>query len=158
MLFIKFKGKWYELKNNRLYNYKGGWTTYDPTESETIEEGIELATWQELYAKTGYCPYQVDELLGEMWIAPNGKCFYGRAHSLCAEHIVDFLFCDDEMEFPEDFLISNGWIKTTTSAMGHLYAETGMYDHMTPAQFDIMREWTSKYGIRMDEKYFKVKW
>ena len=81
----------------------------------------------------------------DVWLAPDGEFYEGRAHSLYATYIVKQLYnreCDDfGMYTSEDFLIKHGWVKLTTSAMMEYYAKDGMYDHLTEIQESAKSLW-----------------
>ena len=151
MIFARIKRDWYIINsdNNRLYNFAGGWMDYSSNE-KNIEETAIATNWLDFFDISGYCPFELFDLEGDMWIAPDGRMFKGEAHTLWADKIYDFFYRyinKYDLSFnAEDFLIKQGWIKVTTSLMLDYYIIDGMYSNMTNSQQEIMSKWTDKYN------------
>lgn len=154
MLFIQEIGSdiWWEYDrySNRLYNYYGG---YHEAASDTKEwqyiKRIEAPSWHALYLKTGYCCLERG-LDRNIWLSPEGTAYPCESHTVTASAIVDVIYGISDMTFPDDYLISKGWVKITTSEMLDYYISQGYYKNLTKAQIKTIREWCSYYKIAPD--------
>lgn len=88
----------------------------------------------------------------DLWVSPNGVCYDGLAHAVCAKKILkDVLGVDPgkTLGHAENVLIKLGWIKLTTSAMFIYYCEDGMYDYLTPEQEQVFIDWAEYHNMPM---------
>lgn len=151
MTFVKPYGErdyWeWDRDRMRLYNYDcGHYDINENSDSWMLATVKEADSWHDLYVKTGYCPLYVDYTERDLWVSPDGICYYGEAHEVRAEDICEILW--DNKNGGGDELDRLGWIKLTTSGMLTYYIDYGMYDHITVAQEQIIRKWSEHWGIK----------
>ena len=155
--FVKLSGQhhWYLWDEDKfvLRNFRGGWRNIDENSDEWMLSTIVSAdSWHDLYEKIGYNPMLEQTPPRDAWVDCDGNFYYGDAHELCAEQILDVLYGLEWGEYnysAGDNLVAHGWIKLTTSAMLPYYLEYGMYDHITSKQEDAIRRWSKDWGIRL---------
>jgi hypothetical protein len=155
MTFAKLDGHHFyyqvDFDRMRLYNFKGGWRDIDENSEDWMYSTlIEAENWHELYKKTGYCPMACSYFERDLWVDPDGNCYEGLAHEICAEYIGEILFGTEDMGGDE--LIRCGWIKLTTSCMLSLYIDHGMYNHITYEQERIIRKWAEANKVSLFEE------
>ena len=149
-MFVKKDGHWYilDVKNKRFYNFLNGWKIDICSPND---ETCDVETWHELFLKTGYKPTETDYRTNDVWLDPDGNFYEGRAHSLQAEHITQYMygleFDDCGSETAEEYLVKKGWVKLTTSLMSEYYSLDGMYNHLTQKQQTAKHLW-DKYHQR----------
>ena len=119
MKFVKKNNIWYKHNNNsdKLYNFFHGWTNYNP--ETDIEK--EFENWHDLYIKTGWHPFITDSKERNVWISPNGEYFACNSHFVGAQQILEVIYNSKDNDFPDDFLVSHGWVKATTSLMWNMF-------------------------------------
>ena len=87
---------WWEIDDNRLYNFRGGWHFYTPSPNDII---IEADSWDDIPMD-----YLLDDNAITGWVAPDGK-FYGcdsEEHELIAERV---------LKMSETMLEDQGYVK-----------------------------------------------
>lgn len=151
MTFVKPFGEtgyWeWDKARMRLYNYHCGHHDIDENSDEWMHAHlVEAKDWHDLYMKTGFCPLYVSYMERDMWVDPDGGCYEGLAHEVCAEDIGEVLWGRDDVDGDE--LIRLGWIKLTTSGMLTYYLDYGMYDHITYEQERVIRAWAEYWGVK----------
>lgn len=157
MKFVQLYGhdEWWELDENqcRLLNYQGGHRYIDENSEEwTGAKVVDLEDWHALYLKYDYNPFQLDDFIPEMWIAPNGDFFDGRAHEVIAEDLLDIVYgIKHRLEGSGDLLIEKGWVKVSATLMHEYYCEAGMYTHLSAGQRWVVKNWSEHYDLSFEE-------
>lgn len=153
MTFIRLAGHddWYEWDkvSMKCITFGGSSFDIDNNSIEFMESVIsEAKDWHELYKKTGYVPLRCDEYTDDVWLSPDGEFFVGDCHEVQAEGIYNVIYGNSNRDICfGDLLISNGWVKLTTSAMLHYYRKASMYDGMTNAQHNAAMLWCEVHHI-----------
>ena len=155
-MYIKLNEIWYKYCPDRTGKYK--YITYNlrtPETEPTIDEvayadKIEVETWHDLYKKTGYCPVKVNITENDVWVSPWGAYFIGTGHGYKAERICDILFgLDYDITKAEDYLITHGWKKCTTSWMRDYYIKDNHYSNCTPMQQKAIIAWDIEHKLEL---------
>ena len=121
----------WDEKRMRLVNFNHGHYDIDENDPAWINAAVvDALDWHDLFIKTGYNPLECTYEDRDLWVAPDGHCYDGRAHLICAEKLMKII-CGSEDDFAEDRLREDGWIKLTTSFMLEYYIRDGMYNNLT---------------------------
>ena len=147
MTFLKYKDKehWWEWGKEKMiaYNYLGGHHNIDENALGGAEY-CECDSWHDLYLTKHYCPLEVTKREQDVWISPEGKYYYGEAHAVQAEHLCEIIYGLDDarIDWADDYLITLGWIKATTSLMWQVSYYDNLCNSVMPqAQFDALWDW-----------------
>lgn len=158
MLFVCIKKDskiyWLKNKNGLFYDYKERLYNLEDFKNIIVQEK-DCLDWHELYKSTGWLPNRTDKYEDETWISPNGEFYFGHGHSYEANTICEFIYGDTNTLLNDDFLIKNGWIKTTTVLfLWNLYYDEYTKKFITQKQYDALFDWCKVHNKKFPKNIF----
>lgn len=157
---IQFKNRsepeyWlWDPHNMTLNNYCGGGFDIDENAEYWMTAQIyDAESWHELYITRHWNPVQGNVSDNDVWISPEGNFFYGDAHAVAAEKIVDVVYGLKKkifgMDCAEDYLLNHHWIKATRSLMWSIYLQDKETWKMTQRTYDALYDYCKLHNLPM---------
>lgn len=145
MFFIKnSKNEWWELDKETMtvFNFNGGSHNITKQDLESSEI-LECDGWHELYKIKKWSPLEVSVKWTDVWVSPDGLFYDGDAHENRAEEILEIMYGEVGVNWTGDRLEELGWIRTTTSLMWEIRADSDYWNNklISQKQYDALWDW-----------------